>query len=44
MSPLAALARSAGRLVLHLPNGRPFEPGLDELFRRALHDPLPNAA
>lgn len=37
----ARIARSAGRLVLHLPQDWPFEPGLDELFRRALHDPLP---
>ena len=28
----------------HLPRDWPFEPGLDELFRRALHDPLPAAA
>jgi hypothetical protein len=40
----ARLARSAGRLVLHLPRDWPWEPGLDELFRRALHDPLPTAA
>jgi hypothetical protein len=36
-------ARSAHRLRLHLPQHWPWEPGLDELFRRALHDPLPEA-
>ena len=40
----ARLARSAHRQVLHLPRDWPWEPGLDELFRRALHDPLPTAA
>jgi hypothetical protein len=40
----ARLARSAGRLVLHLPRDWPWEPGLDELFRQALYDPLPAAA
>jgi Transposase DDE domain group 1 len=35
------IARSAGRLILHLPRDWPWEAGLDELFRRALHDPLP---
>jgi hypothetical protein len=40
----ARLARSARRLVLHLPRAWPFEPGLDDLFRRALHDPVPTAA
>jgi hypothetical protein len=35
------IARSAGRLTLHLPRDWPWEAGLDELFRRALHDPLP---
>jgi hypothetical protein len=40
----ARLARSAHRLVLHLPRDWPWEPGLDELFRQALHDPLPTAA
>jgi hypothetical protein len=40
----ARIARSAHRQVLHLPRGWPWEPGLDELFRRALHDPLPAAA
>ena len=37
------IARSAGQLVLHLPEHWPWEGGLDELFRRALHDPLPIA-
>ena len=40
----ARLARSAGRLVLHLPQHWPWEPGLDELLRVTLHDPLPTAA
>lgn len=40
----ARLARSAHRLTLHLPERWPWEAGLDELFRRALHDPLPTAA
>jgi hypothetical protein len=40
----ARLARSAHRLVLHLPQNWPWPPGLDELFRRALHDPLPATA
>lgn len=40
----ARLAHSAHRQVLHLPRDWPWEPGLDELFRRALHDPLPAAA
>jgi len=40
----ARVAHSAHRQVLHLPRDWPFEPGLDELFRRALHDPLPAAA
>ena len=40
----ARIARSAGRLVLHLPQNWPWKPGLDELFRRALHDPLATAA
>jgi len=35
------IARSAGQLVLHLPRDWPWEAGLDELFRQALHDPLP---
>jgi hypothetical protein len=34
-------ARSAHQLVLHLPQHWPWQDGLDELFRRALHDPLP---
>lgn len=37
----ARIARSANRIVLHLPQQWPWEAGLDELFRRALHDPLP---
>jgi hypothetical protein len=40
----ARLARSAHRLVLHLPQHWPWQDGLDELFRRALHDPLPTTA
>jgi Transposase DDE domain group 1 len=40
----ARLARSAHRLVLHLPRHWPWQDALDELFRRALHDPLPTAA
>jgi hypothetical protein len=40
----ARLARSAGRLVLHLPQHWPWEAGLDELWRLALHDPLPTPA
>ena len=40
----ARIARSAGHLILHLPTDWPWQPGLDELFRRALHDPLPTAA
>jgi hypothetical protein len=40
----ARIAHSAHRQVLHLPRDWPYEPGLDELFRRALHDPLPAAA
>ena len=40
----ARLAHSAHRQVLHLPRHWPYETGLDELFRRALHDPLPAAA
>jgi Transposase DDE domain group 1 len=38
------IAHSAHQQTLHLPRDWPFEPGLDELFRRALHDPLPTAA
>lgn len=37
----ARTAHSAHRQVLHLPRDWPWKPGLDELFRRALHDPLP---
>jgi Transposase DDE domain group 1 len=40
----ARLAHSAHRQILHLPRDWPYQPGLDELFRRALHDPLPTAA
>ena len=40
----ARIAHSAHRQVLHLPRDWPWQPGLDELFRRALHDPLPAAA
>ncbi len=36
----ARIAHSAHQQTLHLPRDWPFEPGLDELFRRALHDPL----
>ena len=36
----ARVAGSARRLTLHLPEYWPWEPGLDELFRAALHDPL----
>ena len=40
----ARLAHSAHRQILHLPRDWPYQPGLDELFRRALHDPLPATA
>jgi hypothetical protein len=40
----ARIAHSAHQQTLHLPRDWPFEPGLDELFRRALHDPLPTPA
>ncbi len=40
----ARVAHSAHRQALHLPRDWPWEPGLDELFRRALHDPLPTPA
>ena len=40
----ARLAHSAHQQVLHLPRDWPWEPGLDELFRRALHGPLPAVA
>jgi hypothetical protein len=38
------IAHSAHRQLLHLPRDWPWQAGLDELFRRALHDPLPSAA
>jgi hypothetical protein len=38
------VAHSAHHQIQHLPQGWPWEPGLDELFRRALHDPLPAAS
>jgi len=37
------IARSANQQVLHLPRDWPWEQELDELLRRALHDPLPTA-
>jgi hypothetical protein len=40
----ARIAHSGHHLVLHLPRDWPWEPALDDLFRRALHDPLPAAA
>jgi Transposase DDE domain group 1 len=40
----ARIAHSAHQQTLHLPRDWPYEPGLDELFRRALHDPLPAVA
>ena len=40
----ARLARSAGRLLLHLPQHWPWQAGLEELLRVALHDPLPDPA
>jgi hypothetical protein len=40
----ARIAHSAHQQLLHLPSGWPWQAGLDELFRRALHDPLPAAA
>ncbi|MCE3556557.1 IS1380 family transposase, partial [Pseudonocardia sp. RS11V-5] len=40
----ARVAHSAHQQILHLPRGWPWEPGLDELFRRALHDPLPSTS
>ena len=40
----ARASSSARRQVLHLPQRWPWEPGLDELFRRAMHDPLTPAA
>jgi hypothetical protein len=44
INTLARIARSASQLVLHLPRNWPWQPSLDELFRHALHDPLPAAA
>ena len=38
------IAHSAHRQVLHLPRDWRWQAGLDELFRRALHDSLPAAA
>jgi hypothetical protein len=35
----ARVAHSAHRQILHLPRDWPWEPGLDELVRHALHDP-----
>jgi Transposase DDE domain group 1 len=40
----ARVAHSAHRQTLHLPRDWPWEAGLDELFRQALHDPLRIAA
>jgi len=40
----ARLARSARRLVLHHPADWPWETGLDELLRAALHDPVTDLA
>lgn len=40
----ARIARSAGRLLLHLPTDWPWQSALEDLFARALHDPLPTAA
>jgi hypothetical protein len=40
----ARIAHSAHRQVLHLPRDWPWQTGLDELFRRALHDPLATPA
>jgi hypothetical protein len=40
----ARLAHSAHQQRLHLPQNWPWEAGVDELFRRALHDPLPAPA
>ena len=40
----ARTAHSAHQQILHLPRDWPWQPGLDQLFRRALHDPLPVAA
>jgi hypothetical protein len=38
------IARSAKRLILHLPQNWPWEHALDELLRHTLHDPTPVAA
>lgn len=43
ISTPARLARSAHRLVLHLPRDWPWQPALDELFAHALRDPVPAA-
>jgi len=40
----ARIAHSAHQQLLHLPRGWPWEPGLDELFRQALHGPLLTAS
>jgi hypothetical protein len=40
----ARIAHSAHQQLLHLPRAWPWEPGLDELFRQALHDPLLTAS
>jgi len=40
----ARIAHSAHQQLLHLLRDWPWEPGLDELLRRALHDPLPTAS
>jgi hypothetical protein len=40
----ARVAHSAHRQTLHLPRDWPWEPGLDELLRSTLHDPLPAAS
>ena len=40
----ARLAHSAHQQLLHLPQDWPWQVGLNELFRRALHDPLPATA
>ena len=39
-----AMMRREAAVILHLPRDWPYEPGLDELVRRALHDPLPTVA
>lgn len=42
----AVAARFLTRLAgsTHLPRDWPWEPSLDDLFRHALHDPIPAAA